>query len=104
MTTDKKPGEWKRAAYEAEVLWDSYSEYIGDSIDDLQEVAGSSIMNRKDFLNAMEDYATSQRRELVKEIRRELNERAVLQDGRGFAYIHIDDINAALDEIEKDLK
>jgi hypothetical protein len=40
----------------AEDLWDENSMYIDDDIDSLQQVAGSSVINRTQFLKAFEEF------------------------------------------------
>ncbi len=40
----------------AEDLWDENSMYIDDGIDSLQQVAGSSVINRAQFLKAFEEF------------------------------------------------
>ncbi len=45
-----------QALGKSEELWDKYSEYIGDRIDELQIISGSSIIKRKDFINAVVEF------------------------------------------------
>lgn len=40
----------------AEDLWDENSMYIDDDIDSLQQVAGSSVINRTQFLKAFQEF------------------------------------------------
>lgn len=39
---------------QAEIQWDNFSEYIDDDIFSLQDVAGTSVMKRADFIKAVD--------------------------------------------------
>lgn len=48
--------EFKIKKMSAEEIWDEYSQYIDDNSDSFQNVAGTSVITRNDFLKAMEAY------------------------------------------------
>ena len=46
----------KKYPVTADELFDRYSEYVGDDIDSLQQVAGLSVMKREDFQRLYDDH------------------------------------------------
>jgi hypothetical protein len=41
--------------FDIEYLWEYHSAHVGDDIDSLQQIAGTSIMTKKDFIDACEE-------------------------------------------------